>query len=617
MGQCYITRRGTKTGGAVEQLGVYPTGNNGRPIGNVTVLDNVTNLGIYLFKDNSGVTGVALPNSLRTIEDQAFQNCTNLQDIAIPNKISVIPTGCFENNTSLSKVKLPESLTEIKGYAFNGCTNLFDIFIPDAIGSLIIGKYAFQGCHMDNETATKLAVNVNKTIYSYAFAGIKDVSEITTSMVWDYYFQNCTSLKKCTILKVNNSNFGQHVFNGCSSIETVILPDEGTAINQNMFSNLPSLKNVNIPKNCKTIGSQAFYKCTKLTELYIWDKIETIANNSFRDCTNLKSIYIDKLRGSITEPADRWGAVNSTVYYNNPIIRIVRQLPDIAVYINEQYIEDKYEVPKLGNVVCTAYHKDYLPSAVTISAAETNHTYDCEPVMSDQDGYRLTLNITNDNPQYRISYDGIHTFKDGSVLVPKGAEVTYTAAAYQSEPTSGTVTVTEDTVLNISLNPRYWENIILQYPFKDYTFSDIDYLSNLGQFEISENYISNKSTPHNGASYGYIQFRTPTSDNYTENMQLKISCYVSSENSHDWGGIWAGTEIWQPTLSEIRNNTSHSGGQWLFRSSGISITSPQEYTMTLNADTEYYINLAYAKDGSDVSGSDKMFISRIEFITSA
>lgn len=617
MGNCYITRRGTKTGGAVEQLGVYPTGNNGRPMGNVTVLDNVTALSSYLFKDNSGVTGVALPNNLRSMDTQAFQNCTNLQEVSIPNKVSVIPQRCFENNTSLSRVRLPEALTKIQDYAFNGCNNLFNIIIPETVKSLQIKQYAFQGCHMDNETATKLALLTNGYVYSYAFAGIKDVTEITTTMVVDYYFRNCTSLKKCTILKSHDHDFGQRVFEGCSSLETVILPDNAPAVNQSMFFDLRSLKNINIPKSCTVINSQAFYNCTGLTEIYIWDKIETIANNSFQNCTNLKSIYIDKLRGSITEPADHWGAVNSTVYYNNPRIRIVRQLPDIAVYINEQYIEDEYEVPKLGNVVCTAYHKDYLPSTVTISAAETNHTYDCEPVMSDQDGYRLTLNVTNNKPKYKISYDGIHTFKDGSVLVPKGAEVTYTAAAYQSEPTSGTVTVTEDTVLNISLVPRYWENIILQYPFKDYTFSDIDYLSNLGQFEISENYISNKSTPHNGASYGYIQFRTPTSDNYTENMQLKISCYVSSENSHDWGGIWAGTDIWKPTLSEIRNNTSHSGGQWLFRSSGISITSPQEYTMTLNADTEYYINLAYAKDGSSVSGSDKMFISRIEFIASA
>ena len=72
MGQCYITRRGTKTGGAVEQLGVYPTGNDGRPMGNVTVLDNVTTLSKHLFTENSNILSVALPQNLRGIEDYCF-----------------------------------------------------------------------------------------------------------------------------------------------------------------------------------------------------------------------------------------------------------------------------------------------------------------------------------------------------------------------------------------------------------------------------------------------------------------------------------------------------------------------------------------------------------------
>ena len=72
MGQCYITRRGTKTGGVVEQLGVYPTGNDGRPIGNVTVLGNVTNLSKYLFIENSNILTAALPENLRGLADYCF-----------------------------------------------------------------------------------------------------------------------------------------------------------------------------------------------------------------------------------------------------------------------------------------------------------------------------------------------------------------------------------------------------------------------------------------------------------------------------------------------------------------------------------------------------------------
>lgn len=616
MGQCYITRRGTKTGNTTEQLGVYPTGNDGRPMGNVTVLDNVTTLSSHLFQDNANVLNVYLPNKLYSIDPKSFQNCTSLQEIDIPNRISIIPTNCFENDTSLSKVKLPLNLLEIKEYAFSGCTKLFDIEINENISdSLNIESYAFKNCKLDNETVTKLATRVKGTVYAYSFAGLSEITNVSTYKVNSYYFNECSNLQRCTILNpLVNGGFGEKVFEGCLKINTVILPDNATIINQKMFYNLPSLKNVNIPEDCITIGEQSFYNCTGLTEIYLWDKIETIANNAFQNCTNLKSIYIDKLRGSIAEPANRWGATNATVYYNNPKIKIINLSSGITVYINGQNTKDEYEVPMLGNIVCTAYHKDYLPSVTIIEANTTNHTYAYEPIMSNQDGYRLTLNVSNNSPKYSISYDEVHTFTDNSVLVPKGTEVNYAVSAFQSESKKGTITITEDTVLDFNLNPQYWESITLQYPFTDYTWSNIDYLSELNQFEVSGTYISNKTTSHSNASYGYIKFKTPTAENYTEELYLKVSCYVSSENNCDFGAIWVGTEIWNPTQSNIKNNTAHNNGQWLFRGSGTSISSPQEYTMLLNPDTEYYINLAYAKDSSSVDGSDKIFISKIDFV---
>ena len=91
MGQCYITRRGSGIGESTEQLGVYPTGNNGRPIGNVTVLGNVTTLSSHLFQNNANVVSVALPEKLRSMENNSFQNCTSLQNLQISDNITKIP----------------------------------------------------------------------------------------------------------------------------------------------------------------------------------------------------------------------------------------------------------------------------------------------------------------------------------------------------------------------------------------------------------------------------------------------------------------------------------------------------------------------------------------------
>ena len=270
MGQCYITRRGTKTGGAVQQLGIYPTGNDGRPMGNVTVLDNVMTLSKYPFIGNGNVLTIALSENLRSLADYCFQKCTSLQNISIPNKVTAISQYCFDGCTSLSKVTLSKSLTSIGQYAFQNCSNLYDIVIPDEIESLQIDQYAFSGCNIDNETASKLASLCSGTIYSYAFANITSITEITASYVTNYYFSGCTNLKKATILNtLSDGGCGSYVFNGCTNLREVVLPNNIRKIGANMFNGNTSLTNINIPTSLTSIESNAFYGCTKLTSVII------------------------------------------------------------------------------------------------------------------------------------------------------------------------------------------------------------------------------------------------------------------------------------------------------------------------------------------------------------
>ena len=295
MGQCYITRRGTKTGGAVQQLGIYPTGNDGRPMGNVTVLDNVTTLSKYPFIGNGNVLTIALPENLRGLADYCFQKCTSLQNISIPNKVTAISQYCFDGCTSLSKVTLSKSLTSIGQYAFQNCSNLYDIVIPNEIESLQINQYAFSGCSLDNEAVSKLASLCSGTIYSYAFANITSITEITASYVTNYYFSGCTNLKKATILNpLNSGNFGQYVFNNCSNLTTVILPNNATKLDDYMFNGNTSLTNINIPTSLISIGSSAFSGCTKLTSINIPDKVTSIGTNAFYNCTNLTSVIVSE-----------------------------------------------------------------------------------------------------------------------------------------------------------------------------------------------------------------------------------------------------------------------------------------------------------------------------------
>ena len=295
MGQCYITRRGTKTGGATEQLGVYPTGNDGRPIGNVTVLDNVASLSRHLFTENDNVLTVALPQNLRSLDDYCFQNCASLQNINIPDKVTTIPQYCFDGCDSLSKVVLPKNLTTINGYAFQNCTGLYDFIIPDEIDSLMIKSYAFSKCQgLDNETVSKLAQLAKGTIYDYAFANLTGITEVTTNCVYDYYFKGCTNLKKLTVLNpLGNGGFGAYIVSDCTNIKEVVLPDKATIINANMFNGRSSLTTVNIPTSTITIDNNAFAG-TSINNIVLPSGLKTIGNYAFQNCTSLVNVAVDE-----------------------------------------------------------------------------------------------------------------------------------------------------------------------------------------------------------------------------------------------------------------------------------------------------------------------------------
>lgn len=270
------------SGGGSE--GIHPIGQDGRPTGDVTVPEGVTSLYQYIFYGNTNVTSVLLPDSLVEFDDYAFQNCTGLSEINIPDNVSIIPQCCFNGCTAIANVILPKKLTEIYKCAFQNCSNLSTITIPDDITNLIVRDEAFKGCsNLTNETVSRLAQLVQGTIYAYAFGGLTGITEVTTAYTNNYYFYNCTNLKKVTILNpLDNGGFGSNVFYDCPNLMEVILPEGAQTINTRMFSGNSNLSTVNFPESITQIGSYAFESCTGLTNLSIPDNASySLGSNAF------------------------------------------------------------------------------------------------------------------------------------------------------------------------------------------------------------------------------------------------------------------------------------------------------------------------------------------------
>ena len=111
---------------------------------NIIIPDSVTLIGDNVFVECTSLTSVIIPDSVTSIGATVFQSCSSLQSVVIPDSVTSIGSGVFQNCSSLTLIEIPSSVTFINQYTFYGCSSLTSITIPNSVTS--IGEYAFKNC---------------------------------------------------------------------------------------------------------------------------------------------------------------------------------------------------------------------------------------------------------------------------------------------------------------------------------------------------------------------------------------------------------------------------------------------------------------------------------------
>ncbi len=113
-------------------------------IESMTIPNSVTSIGDEAFFYCQQLKSLTLSDNLQTIGKNAFAYCTSLKTVTIPNEVKSIGGGAFCYSSAISSILLPDNLEEISDQLFGGCSALTSILIPATVKT--IGYYAFGAC---------------------------------------------------------------------------------------------------------------------------------------------------------------------------------------------------------------------------------------------------------------------------------------------------------------------------------------------------------------------------------------------------------------------------------------------------------------------------------------
>ena len=274
---------------------------------------NTTIVSFNEFQYFNGITDIS----------NAFQGCTNLWEITLPDNLSTIGDAAFANCKSLNSIILPENIVSIGDSSFWNCP-LSNITIP--INTTKVGASAFRNCSKLGQI--KILGNI-ETIDEHAFEncfslqGIELPQSITTIGI--SAFKNCTSLQsvifaeRCNLTKIagdlsNSQTYPQNgVFYNCTSLTSITIPANVEIIEATAFMNCKALSTLLFEPNSKLqiIGGNihaealkdgygkldaygAFTNCTLLTSIQIPISVIEIECAAFYNCTSLNSVIFEE-----------------------------------------------------------------------------------------------------------------------------------------------------------------------------------------------------------------------------------------------------------------------------------------------------------------------------------
>ncbi|MBP3556738.1 MAG: leucine-rich repeat domain-containing protein [Thermoguttaceae bacterium] len=260
---------------------------------------------------------VKFPESLKTIEKEAFIECDALKSVAIPRGVVELGDSVFFRCDALETVEILAELTTLPRRTFSTCPALTTVKLPSTLTTIRDG--AFGKCRTLKEI--KLPESTRVVEDAFSDSGLKRVNiprELQEFPTWGFYIDAALEFEIApdhpkfravdgvvltrdgkTLLWAPRTRDGEFV-----------VPDGVETIAEKAFKNA-RFSTVKLPESLRFVEEGAFWRCDKLTRMTIPQNVERVEWRAFLDCVALKTVEILTPRVVFDSPFDGCSALEA------------------------------------------------------------------------------------------------------------------------------------------------------------------------------------------------------------------------------------------------------------------------------------------------------------------
>ncbi len=264
-------------------------------ITNIEIPESVSSIGEEALSACDALEEVYIPNSVEYIGNRCFEDTHSLKRIHISEnpELNIISTACFADS-GIKSITIPPNIQRIRQFAFHG-SDLKEVIFSEGLS--VIGKQAF----ISTPIQTLQFPSTLHLMMDSAFRNCMDLTSVDLSRATELtrlesrVFAECSNLRKVSFPESIWEIEG-YAFAGCSKLESIRL-SKTSVIGDFAFFNCTSLREVYLIDTVLTeLGGYAFSNCSPDLTIYVSGSNSEFVENSIKSEYNdsIKVVLLDK-----------------------------------------------------------------------------------------------------------------------------------------------------------------------------------------------------------------------------------------------------------------------------------------------------------------------------------